>query len=223
MTENQDKKYQKIVEETRNLSKLGDYYKEETKNILSGILSKTGWDTAPTSPYETISFVAVPGILEFGGIYKPIKNLIQTGLPVYFEPKLMHFFDKKFIPNLFKEFKEREVLDLFKKSDPKILGLAAEVLKYYHQGRIHLKNNFAIKGSPDGFSGYEYNGMIALSNISTNYKNKPFSKELKRAISKWFKQDNFSEKVKLRQEIELKSLHELSKRVKESFKLGNKL
>lgn len=222
MVNSKDKKYQKIVEEAKNLTSLGNYYKEETKNILSGILSETGWDTAPISPYESIAFITVPGILEFGGIYKSIKNLIKTGLPVYFKPKLMSFFDNQFTPNLFKEFKEKEVLDLFRKSDPKVIGLAAEVLKYYHQGRIHLKKNFRSWNAPEGFSGYEYNSLLALSRASVSYQNNPFSKELTMDIFNW-KSGEGEKGIALRIDLESRALNELSNQIKKGFVLGREL
>lgn len=209
--------------EVTSARELGPDYKEQTSNLLEGIMIKTGYDESPVSAYESrVPHITVPGMFEFGGLHTRLKVVVNSGLPIYVVKNMSLFEDilEKQTPNLFGDMAEKEILELFKKSDPSLLGLAVETLRYYHPGRIYLEKDFKPYTSPPGFSGHEYNGMLAINRASVYYPNNPFSEELTSRISEWF---NDKGDIKSRQKIELEVLNTLSNQIRNGFKFGNRL
>lgn len=140
-------------------------YRDATENMLDGVMIKM-----PASPSVSIyktgnPNIAVPGGLEFVGLHKPIRKLLEAGLIVHTTD-----YDGKVIDDLFPDLSEDERVALLRSCDPSVLGYVVDVLHFYHQDRMQLEGITS--------SGGHTNWLEHIYDLIHEGEQNPFSKEL---------------------------------------------
>ena len=197
-----------IRDSEKNEEELIKNYIEATGNILENVYL---YEHEYNIYQEINPYKSVPGALEFVGLKGYLKNLENRGLRIYRDD-----FDGEFMDDLFPGLSDSERLNLLESRDSRLLGHASSLLHYFHQSRMGMQG----KLEKDYL---ETNALVGLNLLRGFYENPPLSSELYKDIKSFFDiknnlKDN-REFASIMNQLEFRSLKELSQRISEDFRM----